>query len=140
MTEAENRAAAKAFRDQSGMKKTLLVVGLVFAIYFPIAWHLQRIYVPIKGPPGSVARLTHITKEAETRFAYYGQIPLGQYKGNVLLFEDDKELGPPNSALDGIRNLGGGRYGLFGKPTFIFSSSDNSNPLENHRHYWVVVR
>ena len=122
------------------IKKTLVVVGLAFAIYFPIAWHLQRIYVPIEGPPGSVAQLTYIVKEPDTRFAYYGYLPLAQYKGTKLLFEDDKELGPLNSHLADIRNLGGGRYGFFGRIPVIFSSSDNSDPLKNHRRYWVVVR
>src|ERR1700709_335723 len=76
------------FATQGGyadVKKTLFLVGLVFAIYFPIAWHLQRTYVPIKRPPGGVAHIALIVKEPGTRFAYYGSVAFKPPRAGVVV-------------------------------------------------------
>ncbi len=63
----------------------------------------------------------------------------------LRLFEDDRELGPPNSGHNSIRTGGRGAFSHWsgspdGKPQQLyFSTSDNSDPRTNGRTYkWVV--
>lgn len=55
------------------------------------------------------------------------------------LFENDRPLGPQDSAHADIRELGGGRYSHWGDE-FYFSASDNSDPRTNGKTYVVVGR
>lgn len=54
----------------------------------------------------------------------------------VVLYEDGLPLGPAHAGHDDIRTLGKGRYSHWGG-TLYFSSSDNSDPNHNARHYAV---
>lgn len=55
----------------------------------------------------------------------------------VQVLEDRHPLpGPANAPHDGIRNQGQGRYSFWSEYVF-FSSSDNSNPIENGRTYEI---
>jgi len=60
----------------------------------------------------------------------------------ILVYEDDRPLGPAHSSLDDIESKGQGRY-LHTKTRtaegIFFSTSDNSDPNSNGRHYWVVL-
>ncbi|WP_426441970.1 hypothetical protein [Bradyrhizobium genosp. P] len=59
----------------------------------------------------------------------------------IVLYEDDKLLGPAHSTPHAeIATLGHGRFshwkGNFS--VFVFSSSDNTDPRTNGRTYWAV--
>lgn len=54
----------------------------------------------------------------------------------LALFEDGKPLGAAHSLHSDIWSIGSGRYSHWGT-WIIFSSSDNSNPKVNGRHYQV---
>lgn len=68
--------------------------------------------------------------------------------GSVLrLFEDDQELGPPHSVHQTIRDVGEGSYSHWSgeasgaNPMLYFSTSDNSDPRTNGRHYhWAIIK
>ena len=124
---------------QMQARYAFLLAAIVFAIYLPTAWYLHSRYVPIKRPPGAVAMLVAIEQPTDSGFAYYCTIPLQQFKGEPLLYEDDKPLGPANSPVQDIMNAGNGRYAPWKTIGFVFSSSDNSDPRTNGRRYWAVM-
>jgi hypothetical protein len=55
---------------------------------------------------------------------------------SLLLFEDDRPLGPAHVAHDDIRTSGAGRFAHWGARLY-FSASDNSDPRSNGRGYKV---
>jgi hypothetical protein len=55
---------------------------------------------------------------------------------SLLLFEDERALGPAHVAHDDIRTSGGGRFAHWGARLY-FSASDNSDPRSNGRAYKV---
>ena len=61
-------------------------------------------------------------------------------RSKLLIYEDDKLLGPPHSAHADISSLGNGRFSHWDTAGgFIISTSDNSDPNLNGRQYWVVT-
>jgi glycosyltransferase involved in cell wall biosynthesis len=56
----------------------------------------------------------------------------------LRLFEDGKPLSGPHHAHDAIRGLGQGRFSHWGN-YLHFSTSDNSDPRRNGRHYTIVA-
>ena len=52
----------------------------------------------------------------------------------LVIFEDDRQLGPSHSAYEDIRRKGGGRFTHWG-PEVYFSTTDNSDPRTNGRRY-----
>jgi hypothetical protein len=81
-------------------------------------------------------------KDALHRGAHLYELPLGtewmdrRLMGNspAIIYEDGQPLGFPNANRSDIKSLGGGRYSIE-RETLFFSSSDNSNPRTNNRHY-----
>lgn len=59
-------------------------------------------------------------------------------RSKTELFENDTPLGPPHSLHDLIRDTGSGQFSHWGSDLY-FSSSDNTDPRTNRRHYKVVV-
>jgi hypothetical protein len=116
----------------------ILLAATIFAVYLPIAWYLDRHYVPVEVPAGAVAVLGNISHGVDGRFAYLGLIPLDQFTGPVKLYENDRPLGPADAQFNDIRKLGMGRYMLWHGVGFAFSATDNSDPRTNGRHYWIV--
>src|SRR5690242_8458234 len=75
------------------------------------------------------------------------EMPLGCALGNdvghlrrsdLLLFEDDTELGPRHAMHDDIRDRGMGAYSHWGKYVYL-STSDNSDLQSNGRRYHAVA-
>jgi hypothetical protein len=60
-------------------------------------------------------------------------------KSPVILYEDDKPLGPAHSNHHDIEKLGQGRYAHLKDQGILMSTSDNSDPRTNGRRYYVVV-
>lgn len=62
----------------------------------------------------------------------------GDHSSPVVIYENDRPLGPGHESFNDINNLGGGRYSHL--PSGItFSSSDGTDPNTNGRTYWAVV-
>jgi hypothetical protein len=57
----------------------------------------------------------------------------------VLIYENNRPLGPAHSLHADISNLGRGRYSHWKGEGVRFSTSDNSDPNTNDRYYWIVV-
>ena len=56
----------------------------------------------------------------------------------LLLYEDNRLLGPPHSRIEDVGLLGRGRYS-HSKRGLVFSASDNSDINENRHIYWAVL-
>ncbi len=57
----------------------------------------------------------------------------------VVIYEEDKPLGPPHSNFADISKLGHGRFTYWIGQGLIFSTSDGSDPNSNGRRYWAVI-
>jgi hypothetical protein len=127
----------------------LLSALAVTAIYFALASWLAmsgvnptpkgkivyRIRQPFEVYPGSHLVL-YPQMEAWRGIADTEREP---QRSPVLLYEDNRLLGPPHSSLDDIATLGEGRYSHWLRQGLVFSTSDNSNPNTNDRIYLIVV-
>jgi hypothetical protein len=116
----------------------LIIMGAAFA--------LELLVAPfIKDPPDPslVRRIkpwsghaywSHITLIPGTNLDAWGFSD----KSTIVLYEDDKPLGPWRSDVADVTSKGLGRYtvsGPAGSAYVVFSASDNSNPLTNGRTY-----
>jgi hypothetical protein len=120
------------------------IVGglMVVAISFGTTLHLLKRYsnkcisgdvIALNPPFGSFGEKTFITGTAVPDGDSSGQ-PL---RSTLILCEDEKRLGPAHTLHVEIRAKGLGRYSHWGKDV-IFSTSDNSDPNTNRRHYSYV--
>lgn len=57
----------------------------------------------------------------------------------LILYEDDRELGPAHSQHDSVRHCGAGAYSHWGDALY-FSTSDGSDPRTNGRTYRIGFR
>jgi hypothetical protein len=87
-------------------------------------------------PKGEI-RIERLQKE--TGHCYVAVLPLGVDASRMVLWEDDRPLGPEGTLHDEIRALGGGRYHS-GPPAVYFSASDNTDPQRNGRSYSLKPR
>lgn len=115
---------------------------------FAVAFTLELMVAPfIKDPPDQ-SILRHVTPWSG--HAYWSKFTLIPGSGldtwgfdinsTIVLYEDDKPLGPWRSDVDDVNSKGLGRYtvsGPSGSAFVVFSASDNSNPLTNGRTYRV---
>ena len=126
------------------------ILGLIvtFAAYIPAAAWLHYSYDAPKVPHGAVFQLTQFYKLSHNRFGYMSLTQRlksladtedGPPVSPVMLFEDDKPLGPAHSSQTDIEDIGHGRFLHLKRVGFFLSASDNSDPNTNGRHYWVVL-
>ena len=127
---------------------TAAVVAL--ALYFGLAEGLRRSFVN-PAPEG------HIVVRLNRPFEKHGEFGVTSYqlrsiqsfqnatdsvdrkkRSPVLLYENNRLLGPGHSSLDQVAQLGRGRY-LHSSLGFVFSASDNTDPNVNGRRYWAVL-
>ena len=59
--------------------------------------------------------------------------------GDITLLEDGRPLGPPKPSHEEIRRLGKGRFDLWERGLW-FSTSDDTDPRHNGRHYLLLVK
>jgi hypothetical protein len=81
--------------------------------------------------------VTEIQSKSGNAFWFARQSPkerTEQAYSVAVLTENGKPLGPGNSIHENIRKEGGGAFSVW-KETLIFSTSDNSDPRQNHRIY-----
>jgi hypothetical protein len=129
--------------------RVLASAAAIYAIYLPLATWLHR---PVVAPPGAmVIRLTPVQPSSRYGgFAFESSLAefevFEEFSGPkfvaspVLLYEDDKPLGPSvHHELESISRFGEGRYSHWNHEGMIFSTSDNSDPRKNGRKYWAVL-
>jgi len=123
-----------------------LIVAL-FAVYFPVAVYLKHSHVPQPDPPKDRVWLTGpYVPLVEGGKAYLAWLPEFEgladtleekHRSPIVLYENDRPLGPAHSPHKAITELGGGRYSHWPVVGVIFSSSDGSDPNQNWKLYWV---
>jgi hypothetical protein len=130
---------------QRPMRLVPLITAVIFAIYFPVALWLRHIYVPLPAPSGAspLYRIYDLKGHAFGGESDYSFRPFeddgpDDRRSPVLLYEDDKPLGLAHSDDADIERLGSGRYSYRKGVGLIFSTSDNSDPATNGRHYWMT--
>jgi hypothetical protein len=137
---------------------TLNIFGaaaLIYAAYLPVALHLQHAYVPPthRLPPPRLATkpwaLGPISPYPDGGFAFHAHVDVfepieepndADQRSPVVLYEDGKPLGPAHSMLGDITSKGGGRYTHLKGVGMVFSSSDNTDPRKNGRHYTAMCK
>jgi hypothetical protein len=137
---------------------TFTILGaaaLIYAAYLPIALRLQHAYVPPahRLPPPRIAAkpwaLGPIFPLENGGVAFRAHVdvfePLEEKNdadqhSPVVLYEDGKPLGPAHSMYTDITSKGGGRYTHLKGVGMVFSTSDNTDPRKNGRHYTAMCR
>jgi predicted AlkP superfamily phosphohydrolase/phosphomutase len=80
--------------------------------------------------------------------AWIAAIPAGFRPGDasnvptasrLVLYEDDRQLGPSHAQHEAIRHIGRGAYSHW-HDTLYFSTSDGSDPRKNGRAYRIAIR
>jgi hypothetical protein len=134
-----------AYAQQQPMKLVLPFTAVILAIYFPAALWLRHSYVPLLAPAGAspLYQIYHLKGHAFGGPSDYSFRPFeddkpGDRQSPVMLYEDDKPLGPAHSDDADIERIGHGRYSYRTGVGLIFSTSDNSDPATNGRHYWMT--
>jgi hypothetical protein len=135
----------------------LMLVGCgVVTAYFATAYRLKAVYDPVLLIPKATGHMVELQrpfiKFDTSEFAvlvpdyWFGKMTdnlTDPTRSSVLLFEDDRPIGPPHS-LD-LSEKGHGRFSHaiwptnFAQAAFLFSSSDNSDPNTNGRAYWALL-
>jgi hypothetical protein len=131
----------------------LAAAAAVYAVYLPVALLIASNEVFPLWPQGNPRRLTDIQKHPERGlpdggFAYVARAydlrafedgdPKAQ-KSPIIIYENDKPLGPAHSDHYDVEKIGLGRYSHGKDLGILFSTSDNSDPNNNGRAYFVVV-
>jgi hypothetical protein len=137
---------------------TLHILGaaaLIYAAYLPIALRLQHSYVPPthRLPPPRLAALAWplgpITPYGHGGIAFHAHVDVfgaleedneAEQHSPVVLYEDGRPLGPAHSLIADVIRKGGGRYTHLKGVGMVFSSSDNTDPSKNGRHYTAMCR
>jgi hypothetical protein len=130
------------------LRRILLVSALILAAYVPVAVWLQDRYQPPWRPTGRIVIEIINAPKLWNGFSYVKRLnqinefedtsPDGQVSP-VLIYENDKLLGPSHSQHSDIEKKGMGRYSHWKNSGLIFSTSDNTDPGQNGRNYWAVV-
>jgi hypothetical protein len=68
----------------------------------------------------------------------YSDGPDALVRSPVIVLENDRALGPPHSSHASIRTQGGGAYSHW-MDQVLLSTTDDSNPNDNGRHYVAIV-
>jgi hypothetical protein len=131
----------------------MAVAAAIYAIFLTAAPMLASHEVFPPWPPGNPRRVLDIQKMPQTGlpnggFAYVAKAPNllafedtdpKAQKSPVLLYENDKPLGPARSDHYDVERLGQGRYSHWSDIGILFSASDNSDPRNNRRAYFTVL-
>ena len=117
----------------------LYALAIVMASFFIVLWGLDY-FLPL-CPQGDRTALRGPFSKQGT-FSFFATVPAladssdtpeAPKRSPYLICEDDRPLGASSLHAD-IRQLGGGRYSIWGNFLY-FSSSDNSDPRTNGRVY-----
>jgi hypothetical protein len=143
------KLAKMEIRQFFGNRKTVLQLTAVAIItYFGAMYWLSISYDPtirrsaMPGVPGETEIIRRPYEPlADSKFAVRGydlyfKDDADKEHSRVTVYEDDRPLGPSHSTYDQVYYFGMGRY-AHTKNSFIFSSSDNTDPNTNGRTYWA---
>jgi hypothetical protein len=125
------------------------------AVYFVAAHWLKISHVPAVSPvapniPGEKVRLLPpYERFLDSEFAVivvdhmFGGVADSvdnNTRSTILIYEDDRRLGPAHSKHFDVGRLGRGRFSHYQSKNsiFLFSSSDNTDPRTNRRAYWAI--
>jgi hypothetical protein len=138
----------------SQSKRVFSAVAILFAVYFPVAFWVRYSdpeELKISGekvlfrgqflqgrPAWGYAGHAYLIRNLK-QFEGLADSPEDGSRSPLVIYENDRPLGPPHSAHVDIQNIGEGRYSHWRGTGLMFSTSDNSNPNVNGRVYWVVV-
>jgi|SRR3954465_13401726 hypothetical protein len=126
----------------------------IYLVYLPIALWLGSNYVdPVKPEGQVVVPVLGVSKGPGFSYVYktvwltdYADSSEDNMRSPVMLYEDLKPLGPARSYLRDIQQIGLGRFSYTAYENspaswkFVnLSTSDNSDPRTNGRHYWLVL-
>ncbi len=89
-------------------------------------------------PSSAIERRGGFSLAASLRAGVLGDDLKNPCRSTTRLFEDHRELGPPHAPHTAIEKLGAGRFSHW-EETLIFSTSDESSPLENGRRYRALI-
>lgn len=130
------------------MLRVIIAASAVYAIFLPVAaWTGSRYRAPI-APPGAVLQLSGCHKLVPEGFLYTCKAHLLRdledtvataQHSPVLVYENDRPLGPGHSQHHEIETVGLGRYSHWTGMGILLSTSDNSDPNTNGRDYWAVL-
>ncbi|MBR1280121.1 hypothetical protein [Bradyrhizobium sp. AUGA SZCCT0283] len=119
---------------------------MALAIWFPLAAIVGSRYEPVPRPPGAYS-FVGIEKHAEGEFMYvihfdrYSKLadtPEEPTRSPIMIYENDRPLGPAHSTTADIKSLGLGHY-IHVEGVIYFSTSDNTDPRTNGRQYsWTI--
>ena len=77
-----------------------------------------------------------IRRGSSLLFLFSSDTSLAPLNSNAVLTEDGARLGPAHTPAEMVATLGNGRF-LHQRKSFQFSTSDNSDPRSNGRHYRI---
>ena len=122
----------------------LRIAALICAAYIPLALWLGHSYSPRPMPPEprwQLLRFEHIEgfafRSRPGRFTQFEDDQVAAQQSPLILYEDDKPIGPAHSARSDIEHAGRGRYAHWKDLGILMSTSDNTYPGKNGRLYWV---
>jgi hypothetical protein len=140
------------FTPQRQTRSVVIAAVVICAAYFPIASMVASHETFPPWPPGDPVRLLGIQKMVQDGLpnggvAYFTKASAVSafedddakaQKSPVILYEDDRPLGPARSDHYDVERLGQGRYSHWKHLGILFSASDNSDPRQNGRAYFAV--
>jgi hypothetical protein len=131
------------------IKRVIGAVLILFTVYFPIAFYLKYSYVPEPARAAyNTAKFKPWPRSDPRTKAYIFDVPeydqLADSGSNrsgspLIVYENDRPLGPAHSGHESIQKDGHGRYSHWKSIGLIFSTSDNSDPNTNGNSYTVRV-
>jgi hypothetical protein len=144
--EQAERAPDTAFGRQ--LRTVCIGAAAVLAIYFPVAYAVSS--PPPIPPTLDALMMSGITRFGRDRTAHmflFDAPSLARWADDdfqnqhspVVVYENDKPLGPAHSAHHEIETIGLGRYAHWKGFGVMFSTSDNTDPRYNGRTYWLVL-
>ena len=137
------------------MRKILPALLVLAAVYFPAAlWlrsaadpHTSTVTPNVAGekllllrPFSRFVDSPFAAVATDSQFATLADTAENNDRSRIELYEDDKRLGPAHSVHADVGSIGLGHFShwRYNYSEFVFSSSDNTDPLTNGRNYWAV--
>lgn len=106
----------------------------------PRGWLVVRLDPPYANEAGLAWRANHIRPFDLKLLLAYADDPTDEHGHSpVVIYEQDKPLGPAHSNFADLSKLGHGRFAFWIGQGLFFSTSDGSDPNDNGRRYWAVV-
>jgi hypothetical protein len=128
----------------STTRNVLGIAAFIYALYIPLALSVAHFHVPRPMPPEPRLQLFRF-EHAEGAAFRNRPGPVTRFEDDqavaqrspVILYEDDKPLGPAHSPHDEVEYIGRGHYSHWKDIGILMSTSDNTDPNRNGRLYWI---